>query len=186
MELTEIKGKRNKVAFNDNEEAYDIHVFVKSGTQEHEINLDRILVTNTAPLVDTPRGLNNDPVVSDKFVYAILNEYNKYFLPIYSFGKRDLNGKQNLLKSGVLWPHNSGVYMKDTSLYYSVPRSSFQFDEYLVGSIENNRFLIMAEKFPSVHSLKEQYPLWTIEQHRSIEDALSYLNNKPLDWVPFS
>lgn len=98
IELVSLKNSKNPGAFNNGEEAYDVHVFVKSGSVEREVELSSVLATNTAPLVDTPRGLNNDPQVVSAFLYRVLDEYNKHLfappepsvvLPEYLFLLRD-------------------------------------------------------------------------------------------------
>jgi hypothetical protein len=183
IELVATRTKNKLAAFNHAEEAYDIHVFVKSGTQVTEVTLDDILVTNTKPIVDTPRGLNNDPVVSDKFVYAVLDEYNKYLNPLYYFDIIANDGRQNLLKNGA----NSGVYMKSGFLYYSVPKNNAgEFDNYIIGSVEDQKFVIGFSGFPSFESLKQQYPLLTSDMYNAIKDALNYIQGKKVTEVNVS
>ncbi len=65
-----------------NDEASEIHVFINPTgeipSKYQEINLDNILITNTEPWFDTSRGFNNNLFAINKFVFTILDEYNKY------------------------------------------------------------------------------------------------------------
>ncbi len=81
--LTRHSSSNKPAPFNKkNQEANEIHAFInptgESPSKYQEINLDNVLVTNTEPFFDTSRGLNNDLFVINRFVFTILDEYNKH------------------------------------------------------------------------------------------------------------
>ncbi len=67
------RNNRYMCGWNRPPEAYDIHVYIGEDSSLNEIKeLDRILGSKTK------RTLDNNPSVSNRFIYAVLNEYNKY------------------------------------------------------------------------------------------------------------
>ncbi len=189
LELSAVRSSKDVAVFNNKDEAYDIHVFIKSKDVEKEVNLEEILVTNTDPLIDTSRGLNNDGTVSNNFVYAILNEYNKHLMPNFYFENGD-DGIKRLYKMETFTDSISSVYtyvyLKDNFLYYSIVTKSGENlpvlgDSYVIGSIENDLFFV--SDIPTFEQLSMSYPNIEKINYDLTLEGINYLRNKNVEYI---
>ena len=177
LELSAVRMKNEMGAFNNAQEAYNIHVFVKFQNIGREVNLDKILV-------NTQRGLDNNPSVIGDFVYAILNEYNKHFLPQFYF-ESSSDGVLRLNKRQGISSVDTFVYLKDGFLYYYVVTKSksggipILGESRIVGSVENGNFLI--SEMPVFEELVVDYPDIDELGYVLTVEALNYLNGKAVD-----